>query len=216
MVGALHALSANVAPVTTMDSPSAMMMNSAQRSAMWPPSTSQSPMGVAPSPGKRKRITGPRYSITTATSHSASRACPSARPPAIQNTPLHTIHRVMRSMFWRGPVADDGSDRKVKNDRPTCMATKASANASPRLSNAFGIEVDNSKPAIISANSITRTGARSGSSQLVTQDVKIHTHHTARNRIAVCTPPSGVKCASSVWEIWVMAKTKTRSKNSST
>ena len=61
-----------------------------------------------------------------------------------------------------------------------------------------------------------RIGVRSGSSQLVIQDVNIQTHHTARNRMVVCSTPIGVKCASRVWEIWVMAKTKTRSKNSST
>jgi len=63
---------------------------------------------------------------------------------------------------------------------------------------------------------MTRIGARSGSSQLVIQEVKIHTHHTARNRMVVWSTPSGVKCASSVWESCVIAKTKTRSKNSST
>jgi hypothetical protein len=46
--------------------------------------------------------------------------------------------------------------------------------------------------------------------------MKTQTHHTASIRMPTCTTPSGEKCASSVCEIWVTAKTKTRSKNSST
>ena len=90
------------------------------------------------------------------------------------------------------------------------------ANHNPRPSNAAGIEVDNTSPPSIIANSSRRTGVFSGSSQLVIQEVKTHTHHTARNSSVTCNTPSGVKCASSVCEIWVTAKTKTRSKNSST
>ena len=116
----------------------------------------------------------------------------------------------------RRPGSDLGIDQYVNAERPTCMATNANANARPLLSNALGMEVDNKSPAIISPNSITLIGVRSGSSQLVIQDVNIQTHHTARNRIVVCNTPRGVKCASMVWEICVMAKTKTRSKNSST
>ncbi len=59
----------------------------------------------------------------------------------------------------------------MKSVRPTCIAAKAMPKASPRSSNAFGIEVDSTRPASISTNSSTRTGVRSGSSQLVIQDV---------------------------------------------
>ena len=90
------------------------------------------------------------------------------------------------------------------------------ANHNPRASNAAGIEVDNTSPPSIIANSSSRTGVFSGLSQLVIQEVKTHTHHTARNSTVTCSAPSSVKCASSVCEIWVTAKTKTRSKNSST
>src|ERR1700709_418344 len=75
-----------VAPMTTMDSPSAMMMNPAQRSAMWPPSTTQSATSDAPYFGIQNRAAAERYSIPIATAHSSSRAFPSANPPAIQNT----------------------------------------------------------------------------------------------------------------------------------
>ena len=50
-VSTFHSSSANVAPVTSKDSPSAMMMNKAQRSARWPPSTSQSSIIERPRPG---------------------------------------------------------------------------------------------------------------------------------------------------------------------
>src|ERR1700712_1347469 len=78
--------SAKVAPVTTMDSPSAMMMNPAQRSAIWPPSTTQSATSDAPYFGIQNRTAGEIYSIASATAHSAGREFPSAQPPAIQKT----------------------------------------------------------------------------------------------------------------------------------
>ena len=59
----VHGRSAKVAPVTTMDSPSAMMMKPAQRSAMWPPSTTQSATDDAPYFGTQNRTAGDTYSI---------------------------------------------------------------------------------------------------------------------------------------------------------
>src|SRR3982074_462341 len=85
-VSAVQARWAKVTPVTTMDSPSAMMMNPAQRSAIWPPSTVQSSSEDAPYFGIQNRAAGEIYSIASATAQSTSRQCPSARPPAIQNT----------------------------------------------------------------------------------------------------------------------------------
>src|SRR5882762_11026380 len=84
-VSMVQASSAKVAPMTTMDSPSAMMMNPAQRSAMWPPSTTQSATCDAPYFGIQNRTAGEMYSIASATAHSSSRELPSAKPPAIQN-----------------------------------------------------------------------------------------------------------------------------------
>src|SRR6476620_7130236 len=67
--------SEKVAPVTTMDSPSAMMTNKAQRSAMWPPSMTQSAIEEAPYLGIQKRTAGETYSITSATAQSHQRHC---------------------------------------------------------------------------------------------------------------------------------------------
>jgi hypothetical protein len=100
--------------------------------------------------------------------------------------------------------------------RNSCIAAKATANARPRSANACGINEDSINPPSISANSISRTGTRSGSSQLVVQVVKIHSHHNARNINSVCTTPAGFRCSSRWCESWVTAKTNTRSKNSST
>src|SRR5437762_6467536 len=83
---AVHAASANVAPVTTMDSPSAMMMKPAQRSAMWPPSTTQSATEDALYRGIQNRTAGEIYSMHSAIAHSTGRNSPVANPPAIQNT----------------------------------------------------------------------------------------------------------------------------------
>src|SRR3984885_1404713 len=78
--------SANVAPVTTMDSPSAMMMKPAQRSAIWPPSMLHSATEDAPYFGIQNRTAGEMYSMASAVAQKISRCCPSAKPPAIQNT----------------------------------------------------------------------------------------------------------------------------------
>src|SRR3954447_26824720 len=94
-VSKLQASSANVAPMTTMDSPSAMMMNPAQRSAIWPPSTTQSATSVAPYFGIQNRTAGERYSIASATAHSSSRGAPSAKPPAIQKMADAVSHAVI-------------------------------------------------------------------------------------------------------------------------
>src|ERR1700733_7674314 len=85
-VSMVHVSSAKVAPVTTMDSPSAMMMNPAQPSAIWPPSTTPPPTCDAPYFGTQNRTAAERYSIQSASAHSSSREFPSAIPPAIQNT----------------------------------------------------------------------------------------------------------------------------------
>jgi hypothetical protein len=50
-----------------MDSPSAMMMKPAQRSAIWPPSTLHSATEDAPYPGIQNRTAGEMYSMASAT-----------------------------------------------------------------------------------------------------------------------------------------------------
>ena len=58
IVGGVHGRLANFAPVTRINSPSAMMMNSPQRSAMWLPSMSQSAVVERPSPGVQNPTEG--------------------------------------------------------------------------------------------------------------------------------------------------------------
>ena len=72
-VSVVQGRSAKVAPVTTMDSPSAMMMKPAQRSAIWPPSTIQSATEDAPYTGIQNRTAGEIYSMPSATAQSISR-----------------------------------------------------------------------------------------------------------------------------------------------
>src|SRR5258708_19586459 len=88
-----------VDPVTTMDSPRAMIKNPAQRSAIWPPSMVQSSIEDAPYCGSQKRAAGDRYSIPRATAHRTSLDCPSAMPPAIQNTADAESQASMRTAF---------------------------------------------------------------------------------------------------------------------
>ena len=120
-VSVVQVNSENVAPVTTMDSPSAMMTNSAKRSAMWPPSTSQSATCDAPYFGIQNRAAAEQYSIPSATAHSSSRACPSAKPPAIQNTADSDSHAVMRIAFMRAAGREGGVDTHRKTVLPTCI-----------------------------------------------------------------------------------------------
>ena len=56
-----------------IDSPSAMMTNSPQRSAMWPPSTIQSVVVERPSPGTQNPALGAIDSMPTAIAHTPSR-----------------------------------------------------------------------------------------------------------------------------------------------
>ena len=163
--------SAKVAPVTTMDSPSAMMMKPAQRSAMWPPSTTQSAIEDAPYPGIQNRTTGETYSIARAIAQSTSRDWPSVNPPAIQKIADTDSHDVMRIAFMRAGGREAGVTIHKNTVLPTCIAANAIANHRPRPSNADGIEVDNTSPPSVSANSSSRTGVFSGSSQLVIHEV---------------------------------------------
>ncbi len=95
-VGPLQGFSANVAPVTSRDSPSAMMTNSAQRSARWAPSIFQSCGVDRPRPGTHMPTAGDRYSMPIASAHSTIRCQPSSQAPASQKTPARASHRVMR------------------------------------------------------------------------------------------------------------------------
>ena len=140
-VDASQGRSAKVAPVTRIDSPSAMMMNRAQRSAMCPPSTSQSLVVERPSPGTRSPSDG--RSIFDASSAVAQRpkraSSPSARPPAIQNRPESTSQAQMRWKLRRQPgVAACPAAHSTKTERPTCMKVKAPAKTSPLVAEGVG------------------------------------------------------------------------------
>src|SRR5947199_2619806 len=89
-----------------MDSPSAMIMKPAQRSAMWPPSTTQSATEDAPYRGTQNRTAGEIYSMHSAIAHSTSRNSPVANPPAIQNTAEIASQIVMRIAFMRASDCD--------------------------------------------------------------------------------------------------------------
>src|SRR5258705_9586122 len=153
-----------------MDSPSAMMMNPAQRSAMWPPSTTQSATTDAPYFGIQNRTAGEIYSMPSASAHRMRRQGPSAKPPAIQKMADIDSQARIRTAFMRAKVRAGGVDTSRKIVRPTCIAANAPANHNPLDSNAFGIEVESTSPPSISKNSRTRTGVSSGLSQLVVQE----------------------------------------------
>src|SRR4029078_9770785 len=114
MLSADQASSANVAPVTTTDSPSAMMTKSAQRSAMWPPSITQSETEDAPYRGIQNRTAGEIYSMTSAIAQSTSRDWSCASPPAIQKTADVDSHAVMRTAFMRVRGCEAGVENNKK------------------------------------------------------------------------------------------------------
>ena len=87
---------AAVAPVTRMDSPSAMMTNSAQRSAMCAPSTFQSAVLERSQPRHVVDSNGPTQSMISALIHAITCVSPPAQPPQNQNTPATTCQQVMR------------------------------------------------------------------------------------------------------------------------
>ena len=96
-VAAFQGRPARVWPVIRIDSPSAMMMNNPQRSAMWPPSTFQSAVVERPRPGTRKPISGETVSIASASPHTAIRASGGTKPPAIQQAAPAPRQIVMRT-----------------------------------------------------------------------------------------------------------------------
>src|SRR3954462_1390334 len=100
--------------------------------------------------------------------------------------------------------------------RTTWMKEYAIANSRPWWAKAFGMAADINRPASISRNISIRTVGRSGSIQLVNQQVYIHTHHTDSSRKPVCKAPLSDRGSANECESCVTANTNTRSKNSST
>ncbi len=76
----------------------------------------------APYFGIQNRAAGEIYSIASATAQSASRECPSAKPPAIQKIPDTESHAVIRTAFIRAKVRATGVDTHRKIVLPTCIA----------------------------------------------------------------------------------------------
>src|SRR4029078_1078096 len=114
MLSADQASSANVAPVTTTDSPSAMMTKSAQRSAMWPPSIIQSATEDAPYRGIQNRTAGEIYSMTSAMAHSVTRGWPAPAPPAVQKIAGTESQAAIRMAFIRVRGRDGGVETHRK------------------------------------------------------------------------------------------------------
>jgi hypothetical protein len=59
--------------------------------------------------------------MPSANAHSSSRDCPSARPPAIQNTADSDSHAVIRTAFMRAAGREGGVDSHRKTVLPTCI-----------------------------------------------------------------------------------------------
>ena len=98
------------------------MTKRAQRSAMWPPSITQSATEDGPYRGIQNRTAGDMYSMTSAIAHSTSRDWPSANPPAIQNTADIDSHAVIRIAFIRADIRDGGVETQRNTVLPTCIA----------------------------------------------------------------------------------------------
>src|SRR5260370_42182631 len=145
-----------------MDSPSAMIMNPAQRSAIWPPSMVQSSIEDAPYFGSQKRAAGDKYSIPRATAHRTSLDCPSAMPPAIQNTADAESQASMRIAFLCKEGRLGGIDASRKAVRPTCIVAEAMANHNPLDSKDFGMGVESTRPPGNTPNNRSRTAVPSG------------------------------------------------------
>ena len=62
------------------------------------------------------------YSISSATAHSISRACPAARPPATQNTADSDSQARIRTAFSRAGIRLRGIEASQNRVRPTCIA----------------------------------------------------------------------------------------------
>ena len=88
--------------------------------------------------------------MPSATTQSASRASPSARPPTIQKTPEAAIQTAMRWKVRRVRRLR-AKHQAVKRLRPSCIATKDSAKASPRSPKASGTDIDMKSPSSIEA-----------------------------------------------------------------
>ena len=176
-----------------IDSPSAMMTKSWQRSARCSPAIVHSLVRERPSPGTGKPSQTAATSRTTASVQIARRASPSATAPASQKAPIassqvETRWKFALSSCWR-PITTS-----TQTVRPTWRATKAPANSRPRSSKASGIAADMNWLASIAPTSINRTGSVDGSNQFVIQAVYIHEVNTATSSRSVSPAPRRERC----------------------
>ena len=114
---------AAVLPVTRIDSPSAIITNSEQRSARCSPSIVQWRVSERPRPGTQKPIQTAPYSTAIAIDQSSRRSSCSARAPAIQSSAETENQTVTRrklrvSCGWALPSAQSRN-----SVRPICIAT---------------------------------------------------------------------------------------------
>ena len=123
IVAAFQGSSANVAPVIRIDSPSAMMMKSAQRSAICAPSICQSVVFERPRPGTQKAAIGETYSMASAMAQIQSRVVLSAKAPAIQNGAAAVNQRKMRVKLRKFAASWSLSTHSMNPVRPSCMKT---------------------------------------------------------------------------------------------
>ena len=196
-VAGVHRARPNVAPVTRMDSPSAMITNSPHRSAKWCAETRQSAMRDVPRSGRP--VPPPRRpELEEERERSTARPAPARRRDRRRSSRRRPSPARTRCAGSCGRTPDRG--RRVhhsrKRLRPWCIDGERDgehqAVSAERLRNRRRHRV---RPAV-SASSISRTGARFVSSQLVAQVVYTQTDHTATSSSAVSAAPPIVRWSS--------------------
>ena len=95
----------------------------------------------------------------------------------------------------------------MKMLRPICITAYAPPTMSPHRPNAVGSAADITSDTPARANRSSRTGIRSGSSQLVTHAVYAQASHTMPSSRAVCRAPATVGRCSRWCDNWVTANT---------
>ena len=98
------------------------MMKPAQRSAMWPPSTTQSATDEAPYFGIQNRTAGDRYSIAERHRPQHQPRLPFGEAAGHPENGRHDSQTRMRTAFRRAMVRPGGVDASRKIVRPTCIA----------------------------------------------------------------------------------------------
>ena len=132
---------------------------------------------------------GDRYSQATASAHSASRVSSCDRPPAIHRTAdTHSQASMRRKLGerMRRPQVQHDEQRAAHLDHHV-----ADGEHQPGGAEGAGRAAPETRPASITANSITRMGTASGSNQFVTQQVYCQPSHTANHKTSACSAHQG-------------------------